>query len=54
MVVGMKEDGLVILIVALILFIIFVLVLLYIYLKGKYNTRHLSDDYEDALEDDDD
>ena len=50
----MEENSLVILIVSLGLFVIFVLVLLYIYLKGKYNDRHLSDDYEDALDDDDD
>lgn len=51
----MEENSLVILFVSLGLFIIFILVLLYIYLKGKYNDRHLDDDYkkEIDLEDDD-
>lgn len=52
----MESDSLIILIVSFGLFLIFVLILFYIYAKGKYNSRHLDDDYkkEIDLEDDDD
>ena len=43
--VGMIEDILVILMMAFGLFAILMFILFYVYLKKRYNKKHLSDDY---------
>lgn len=50
----MKDEGLVILVIALILFAMFMLVVSFTFFKKFCNERKLNDDYKKDIDDDDD